>query len=65
MFDGLLRTLAVILNAGLLILAILMVLQRQAVVNDPGDVVLAILLIAAPASALLAILRSDTRPRPR
>lgn len=63
MVDDLLRPLAVILNAGLLILVALMVMQRQYVMNDPGDVLIAILLVSAPASALLQILRSSTRPR--
>jgi hypothetical protein len=65
MLNSLLRPLALILNAGLLVVALLMVLQGQAVMNDLGDVVLAILLIAAPASALLLILRFDTAPRSR
>jgi hypothetical protein len=63
--NDLLRPFALILNGGLLILVVLMVLQRQYVLSDPGDVLLAILLVAAPATALLQILRSGTRPRTR
>ena len=65
MANDLLRPLALILNGGLLILVVLMILQRQYLLSDPGDVLIAILLVAAPASALLQILRSGTRPRTR
>lgn len=65
MARDLLRPLALILNGGLLILVVLMILQRQYVLSDAGDVLVAILLVAAPGSALLQIMRSETRPRTR
>ena len=65
MARDLLRPLALILNGGLLILVVLMILQRQYVLSDAGDVLVAILLVAAPGSALLQIMRSENRPRTR